>query len=410
MYTTEPCGYCEIAKNILKKYKIEWDELSIYGRPELRDEIERLTGGRRDVPQIFIDGKYIGDDDDLIALVESGELAKMFEIRKKEEKEVDVREVIIIGSGPAGFAAGLYAGRAKLSPLMITGNELGGQLSLTLDIENYPGFPGDKAAELTKVMQEQAEKFGTEIIYDYVTQVDFKTHPFKIKTADKEYLAKAVIICTGASPKKLGVPGETEFGGKGVSYCATCDGFFFQDKRIVVVGGGDAAVEEGMFLTRFATVVHLIHRRDRLRASQILQERIFKNEKVKFIWNSVVEEIIGDAAKGTTGVKLKNVLTGDELIHPTDGVFIFIGHEPNTQIFKGQIEMNEKGYIIVDDHQRTNIPGVFAAGDVHDHIFRQAVTAAGAGAAAAIAAERFVAELENRGYPWEESSDEAMRR
>lgn len=313
---------------------------------------------------------------------------------------MEVREVIIIGSGPAGFAAGLYSGRAKLSPLMLTGNRLGGQLSLTLDIENYPGFQGDKAADLIKVMREQAEKFGTEVIYDYVAEVDFKTHPFIIKTADKEYQAKSVIICTGASPRKLEVPGEAEFGGRGVSYCATCDGFFFQDKRVVVVGGGDAAVEESMFLTRFATSLHLIHRRDRLRASQILQERIFKNKKINFIWNSVVEEIVGDDGGGCTGVKLKSVVTGEKSLHPTDGVFIFVGHEPNTQLFKGQVEMDEKGYIKVDDYQGTNIPGVFAAGDVHDHIFRQAITAAGAGAAAAIAAERFVASIENRGYPF----------
>lgn len=311
---------------------------------------------------------------------------------------MELRNVVIIGAGPAGFAAGLYAGRAKLDPLLLTGHEIGGQLSLTLDIENYPGYGGNSAGELIQTMQKQAEHFGTEIRYTYVTDVDFSSHPFLLTTETGQLTAKSVVICTGSSPRKLGIPGE-ELVGRGVSYCATCDGFFFQDKQVVVVGGGDAAVEEGMFLTRFATEVHLIHRRDQLRAAAILQERAHKNPKMKFIWNSVAEEIIGDTEKGVRAVRIHNISTGETSNFPTDGVFIFIGHEPNTTIFKNKIELDDKGYMVTDKYQRTNIPGVFAGGDVQDYTFRQAITAAGTGAAAAIEAERFLAELENRAYP-----------
>ena len=247
-------------------------------------------------------------------------------------------------------------------------------------------------------MQDQAERFGTEVKFDTVTAVDFSQHPFAITTYEKEYRAKSVIICTGASPRTLDIPGEEGYGGRGVSYCATCDGFFFQDQRLIVVGGGDAALEEGIFLTKYASEVYIVHRRDQLRASQIMQERAFKNDKIKFIWDTVVEEINGDADK-VTGATLKNVKTGETQLFPIDGVFIFIGHIPNTELFTDVISMDEQGYIIVDEMQRTNIDGVYAAGDVHDHVFRQAITAAGAGAAAAIAAEKFIAELENRAYP-----------
>ena len=317
---------------------------------------------------------------------------------KNSGKSPEERNVIIIGGGTAGFAAGIYTSRAMLEPLLITGDALGGQLSLTLDLENYPGFFGAEAAEFIKGMQKQAERFGTEVHFDKVTEVNFNRHPFYLKTYEKEYLAKAVIICTGASPRTLNVPGEAEYGGRGVSYCATCDGFFFQDQRLIVVGGGDAALEEGMFLTKYASEVYIVHRRDQLRASPIMQERAFKNDKIEFIWSSIVEEIQGNGEK-VTGALLNNVKTGEKQVFPIDGVFIFIGHIPNTELFKGTIEMDEQEYIIVDKLQRTNIKGVFAAGDVHDHVFRQAITAGGAGAAAAISAEKFIAELENRAYP-----------
>ncbi len=311
---------------------------------------------------------------------------------------IENRNIVIIGGGTAGFAAGVYTSRAMLEPILITGEALGGQLSLTLDLENYPGFFGNEASVFIQGMQEQAERFGTEVQFDTVTSVDFEKHPFVVKTYGKEYHAKSVIVCTGASPRTLDIPGEEGYGGRGVSYCATCDGFFFQDQRLIVVGGGDAALEEGIFLTKYASEVYVVHRRDQLRASQIMQERAFKNDKIKFIWDTVVEEICGNDEK-VTGAKLKNVKTGATELFPIDGVFIFIGHIPNTELFTDVIIMDDQGYIIVDEMQRTNIDGVFAAGDVHDHVFRQAITAAGAGAAAAIASEKFIAELENRTYP-----------
>ena len=311
---------------------------------------------------------------------------------------LEERNIVIIGGGTAGFAAGVYTSRAMLEPLLITGDALGGQLSLTLDLENYPGFFGTEAAEFITGMQKQAERFGTEVRFDMVTEVDFNRHPFYLKTYDQEYHAKSVIICTGASPRTLDIPGEEGYGGRGVSYCATCDGFFFQNQRLIVVGGGDAALEEGIFLTKYASEVYVVHRRDQLRASQIMQERAFKNDKIKFIWDTVVEEIQGDDEK-VTGALLRNVKTDEKQVFPIDGVFIFIGHIPNTELFKGVIDMDDQEYVVVDKLQRTNINGVFAAGDVHDHVFRQAITAAGAGAAAAISAEKFIAELENRAYP-----------
>ena len=408
MYTTNFCSYCNRAKRILESKNLEFEEINIHGSAEMRDEIEELTG-RRDVPQIFIDQAHIGDDDDLAELAFSGKLDEMFnregegtqmeEIKKNSDGNgLEERNVIIIGGGTAGFAAGIYTSRAMLEPLLITGDALGGQLSLTLDLENYPGFFGTEAAKFIQGMQEQAERFGTEVRFDRVTEVDFNRQPFYVKTYDQAYLAKAVIICTGASPRTLNIPGEEKYGGRGVSYCATCDGFFFQEQHLVVVGGGDAAMEEAIFLTRFASEVYIVHRRDQLRASQILQERAFKNDKIKFIWSSIVEEIQGDGEK-VTGALLKNVETDETQVFPIDGVFIFIGHIPNTELFEGVIEMDEQDYIVVDNLQSTNIEGVFAAGDVHDHVFRQAITAGGAGAAAAISAEKFIAELENRAYP-----------
>ncbi len=322
----------------------------------------------------------------------------MTEIKKGAGDSVEERNAVIIGGGTAGFAAGIYTSRAMLKPLLITGDAVGGQLSLTLDLENYPGFFGTEAAEFIQGLQQQAERFGTEVRFDTVTEVNFNRHPFHVKTYDRHYLAKSVIICTGASPRKLEIPGEEEFSGRGVSYCATCDGFFFQDQRLIVVGGGDAALEEGIFLTKYASEVYIVHRRDRLRASQIMQDRAFKNDRIRFIWNTVVEEVIGNNDK-VTGARLKDVKTGERRDFPIEGVFIFVGHFPNTDLLKGAIDLDEQGYIIVDELQQTNVPGVFAAGDVHDHIFRQAITAGGAGAAAGISAEKFIAALDNESEP-----------
>ncbi|OGG46391.1 MAG: thioredoxin-disulfide reductase [Candidatus Handelsmanbacteria bacterium RIFCSPLOWO2_12_FULL_64_10] len=312
--------------------------------------------------------------------------------------KVDRRDVLIIGSGPAGLAAALYAARAQLNTLVLTGNEIGGQLSLTLDIENYPGFKDGHAGNLIQDMQEQAKRFGAQIEMGYVTEVDFSQRPFRVKTYGSEIEAQSVVVTTGSSPRKLDIRGELDYVGKGVSYCATCDGFFFKGKEIIVVGGGDAAVEEGLFLTRFATTVTIVHRRDRLRANPSIQARAFDNPKMKFIWDTVVTEVLGND-KGVYGVKLKNVKTGEEREFRTDGVFIFVGHIPNTGLFEGKLRMDEKGYLITDKRQHTNVEGVFAAGDVQDHVYRQAITAAGTGAAAAIEAERFLAEMAGKAQP-----------
>lgn len=300
-------------------------------------------------------------------------------------------KIIIIGSGPAGLTAGLYAARANLEPLIISGNEIGGQVSITNEVENYPAFPdGTTGPELVSLMQQQAEKFGTRTEIDEVIKVDFtQGSPFYLKTHNKEYQAHAVIIATGASPRRLGVPGEQEFIGRGVSFCATCDGFFFRDKDVVVVGGGDSALEEGLFLTKFANRVRIIHRRDELRAGPVLAERAQKNEKMSFIWDTVVEEVLGDGA--VEAVTVKSAKTGDQEKLATDGVFVYIGHYPNTWLFKGQLEMDDHNYLITDNLMMTSVPGVFAAGEVQDPVFRQVVSSAGQGCQAAISAERWLA-------------------
>jgi len=302
-------------------------------------------------------------------------------------------KVLILGSGPAGLAAALYAARAELNPVVLTGLELGGQAALTYTIENYPGFPeGVGGAELGELFQKQAERFGARVEFDSANAVDLSQRPFRVTTDNGEYTAATLIVATGARPNHLEIPGEAELTGKGVSYCATCDGWFFKDKKVVVVGGGDSALEEGLFLTRYASSVTVIHRRDSLRAGTLLQKRAQENPKVNFIWDTVVTEIVG--AEKVEAVRLKNVKTGEETNFPTDGIFIFIGHTPNTQIFEGQLTM-EKGYIKVDDKMQTSVPGVYAAGEAADLTFRQVVTSAGMGAAAAIMATRFL-EHENK--------------
>ena len=295
--------------------------------------------------------------------------------------------VVIIGSGPAGLTAALYTARAQLAPVVIAGSQLGGQVAITHEIENYPGFPdGLSGPELVERMKEHAENFGTKVEFDIVESVDFSQgSPFRVKTMGDEYLADAVIITIGADPRKLGVRGEQEYVGAGVSYCGTCDGFFFRGKDIVVVGGGDSAVEEALFLTRFASSVNVIHRRDQLRAGVQLQQRAFSHEKISFTWDSVVEEIIGGEG-GVHAVRLKNRKTGEARVEPTEGVFIFIGHDPNNSVFGDQIALNENGYIITDQRYRTNVDGVFAAGEIQDEIWRQVATSVGQGTSAAMSA------------------------
>lgn len=304
-----------------------------------------------------------------------------------------MHNVIIIGSGPAGLTAAVYAARANLSPLLIEGWQSGGQLTTTTEVENYPGFAkGILGPELMKEMRAQAERFGTGFLTGDVSAVDFTTRPFTI-TVDGERTieAKTVIIATGASAIQIGLPNEKRLTGHGVSTCATCDGFFFRGKELVVVGGGDSAMEEAAFLTKFATKVSIVHRRDKLRASKIMQDRALKNEKIAFIWNSVVEDILGTDV--VTGVRLKNVVTGKTSDLTCAGVFVAVGHRPNTALFAGQLDMDQKGYIRTHDGTATSVPGVFAAGDVQDSKYRQAVTAAGSGCMAAIDAERFLEEL-----------------
>jgi thioredoxin reductase (NADPH) len=303
-------------------------------------------------------------------------------------------KVVVIGSGPAGLTAALYTARANLEPLVISGNQLGGQISITSEVENYPGFPeGTTGPELVELMQKHAEHFGARILVDEVTEVDFsKGSPFQLKTYGETYEADTVIVCTGASPRRLGVPGEEEFIGRGVSFCATCDGFFFREKDVVVVGGGDSAMEEGIFLTRFANTVRVIHRRDELRAGEALKTRAFANAKISFIWDTVVEEIIGDGK--VEKVRVRNVKTDEGEDLSTDGVFIFIGHYPNSEIFKGQLTLDERNYVIADERMMTSIPGVFAAGEIQDPVYRQVATSVGQGCAAAMMAERW---LEARG-------------
>lgn len=300
-------------------------------------------------------------------------------------------DVLIIGSGPAGYTAGVYTSRAKLSTLIISGTLPGGQLMTTSEVENYPGFPsGIFGPELMMNMRQQAERFGTIIVDDEVIKVNFKKKPFTITTHSETYTSEAVIVSTGASPRKLGIPSEQQFSGRGVSYCATCDGPFFKGEDIVVVGGGDTALEEATFLTKFGKSVKIVHRRDTLRASKILQEKALENPKIEFMWNNVVSDIKGDKKLGT--VLIKNIASGKETTLNAGGLFVAIGHEPNTAIFKGQLELDDKGYVMLKNHTRTSVEGVFAAGDVHDHRYRQAVTAAGFGCMAAIDVERWLSE------------------
>ena len=309
-----------------------------------------------------------------------------------------MQKIVIVGGGPAGLTAGIYAGRAQLEPLLLAGSVLGGQCILTHQLENYPGFPDSiSGQDLVELIHRQAERFSTRVLYEEATGVDLSSSPLKVYTHEHTHQAQALIIATGVSSRKLGIPGEAEFIGRGVSYCAVCDGFFYRGKRVAVAGGGDAAVKEGLFLTRFAEQVTIIHRRDRLRATQVLQERAFANEKIEFVWDSVVREIVGQGV--VTGVQVENVRSGDVRMHPADGVFVYIGSIPNTEFLRGEMDLDERGYIIADAHGHTSRPGVFAAGDVRKSVLRQVATAVGSGAVAAMEAEEYVAELEGRAHP-----------
>jgi len=298
-------------------------------------------------------------------------------------------KLIIIGSGPAGLTAALYAARANLNPLVIAGEQLGGQIAITSDVENFPGFDNILGPDLTEKMKAQAEKFGARLEYDVVIEANLaQGAPFRLKTYSNEYEAEAVIITTGASAKRLGIPGENEMIGKGVSYCATCDGFFFKNKDVLVVGGGDSALQEALFLTKYANRVRVVHRRDELRAGEILKTRALANDKIQFVYNTVLDTIEGEGK--VQRVRARSVTSGNVETWETDGVFVFIGHFPNSDLFKGQLAMDEQGFLIVDKYMQTSIPGVFAAGEIMDPIYKQAISSAGQGCQAAISVERYL--------------------
>jgi thioredoxin reductase (NADPH) len=313
--------------------------------------------------------------------------------------ENDVREVIVIGGGPAGYTAALYAARANMHPLVIEGFSWGGQLMITSDVENYPGYPaGVLGPDMMAEFRQQAERFGTDFITDDVTRVDFSGQPFRVYVGDDEYRARAVIVATGATARQLGLETERTLQGRGVSYCAVCDAAFFKEQEVVVVGGGDSAMEEASFLAKFATKVTLVHRRGEFRASQIMIDRARANDRIEFVLDSIVDEVLGVDDGRVIGVRLRNVKTGEKTDLAADGIFVAIGHDPTTALFRDVLDMDEAGYILTRGKStETNIPGIFAAGDVQDHVYRQAVTAAGSGCAAALDAERYLTALESGG-------------
>jgi thioredoxin reductase (NADPH) len=391
MYTKSWCPYCERAKALLREKGQSWTEIDIEAEDERRAEmIER--SGRSTVPQIWIGDRHVGGFDELAELERRGELDALLGRAKGPARAVERVKVLIVGSGPAGYTAAIYSGRAELQPVLLAGLAFGGQLMLTTDVENYPGFPSSVTGpEMMELFQKQSERFGTRVINEDATKVDLSQRPFRVETEERAFLADAVIIATGASAKWIGLPSEQRLTNHGVSACATCDGALYRDKPMAVVGGGDTAMEEALFLTRYATKVTVIHRRDQLRASKIMQERAKKNEKIEFVWNSAVDEVLGD--EFVTGLRIKNLSTGALTTLPVEALFVAIGHQPNTDLFRGQLELDDVGYLKVEaGTTRTGVPGVFACGDAMDPVYRQAVTAAGTGCMAAIDCERWLAE------------------
>ncbi len=391
MYSKPVCPYCTMAKQLLKAKGQKWTEIDVEREPARREEMIERTG-RITVPQIFIDERHVGGFDELAALEDAGELDALLGVEASERMEAEHRRVVIVGSGPAGYTAAVYAARAELEPVVIAGLQFGGQLMLTTDVENYPGFPeGVSGPEMMDTFRAQAERFGAEVITEDATEIDFSERPFQVRTAERSYTADALILATGASARWLGLESETRLQNRGVSACATCDGALFRGKPMAVVGGGDTAMEEALFLTRFATRVTVIHRRDELRASKIMQDRARAHEKIEFLWNSVVEEVVGE--DHVTGVRVRDTQTGGTREVPIEALFVAIGHKPNTDLLRGQIELDPTGYVKVEPGTtRTSVEGVFAAGDAMDPIYRQAVTAAGTGCMASIDAERWLAE------------------
>lgn len=392
MYTTETCPYCERAKQLLTRKGQTWTEINIEAEPGRRTEMVDRTG-QRTVPQIFIGDRHVGGSDELHALEEKGELDALLGLSpRRTGAEPERVRVVIVGSGPAGYTAAIYAGRADLAPVLLAGVQFGGQLMLTTDVENYPGFPeGVSGPEMMELFQKQAERFGTRVIAEDATALDLSQRPFRVTSDEHVFLADAVILATGASARWLGIESEKRLLNRGVSACATCDGALFRGKPMAVVGGGDTALEEALFLTRYATKVSLIHRRDRLRASKIMQDRALANPKIEFVWNAEVDEVLGQDF--VTAVRVRDVQSGEKREIPVEALFVAIGHKPNTDLLRGQLELDPVGYIRVEPgSSRTAVAGVFACGDATDPVYRQAITAAGTGCMAAIDAERWLAE------------------
>ena len=396
MYSKSWCPFCDRAKHLLTEKGQSWTEIDIEADAARRDEMIERTG-RKTVPQIFIGDRHVGGFDDLAALEHAGELDALLGSdsggeRSAEEQEPERVRLLIVGSGPAGYTAAIYAARAELEPVMLAGLQFGGQLMLTTDVENYPGFPeGVSGPEMMERFQQQAERFGTRMIFEDATEVDLSKRPFRVESDSHVFLADSVVVATGASAKWLGIESEERLMNKGVSACATCDGALYRDKEMAVVGGGDTAMEEALFLTRYAPKVTVIHRRDELRASKIMAERALAHEKIEFQWDSAVDEVLGDDF--VSGVRIRNLKNDETTDIPLEALFIAIGHKPNTDLFRGQLELDDVGYLKVEPgSSRTNVEGVFACGDAMDPTYRQAVTAAGTGCMAAIDAERWLAE------------------
>jgi len=395
MYSKDACPYCDRAKALLRAKGQTWTEINIERVAGARDEmIERSH--QKTVPQIWIGDRHIGGFDALHALDESGELDRLLGLPDHHAAaaaagKAEHTRVLIVGSGPAGYTAAIYAARAELQPLVLAGFQSGGQLMLTTDVENYPGFPESLSGpEMMERFRKQAERFGSRVVEDDAVSIDLSKRPFRVKTNDRGYTADAVILAMGASAKWLGIESEQRLMNRGVSACATCDGALYRGKAIAVVGGGDTAIEEALFLTRYGTKVYLIHRRDQLRASKIMQERAFASPKIEMVWNAEIAEVTGK--EFVEGVRLRDTKTGATRELAVEAVFVAIGHKPNTDLVKGQLGLDEIGYLKVEPgSSRTAIEGVFACGDAMDPTYRQAVTAAGSGCMAAIDAERWLA-------------------